>query len=53
MSRADIRRLADETFGDRVELAVDTQRGVVAAGGALHAQGEERILGEGSRREDV
>jgi len=36
-----------------VKLAVDLERGVLAGGGALHADCEAALLEDGSRQEDV
>lgn len=36
-----------------VKLAVDVQRGVIAGGGAMHADCEAELLADGSRQEDV
>jgi len=36
-----------------VKLAVDVERGVLAGGGEYHADGEEVLLEDGSRQEDI
>lgn len=36
-----------------IKLAGDIRRGVVAGGGALHADGEAVLLDDGSRQEDI
>ena len=36
-----------------VKLAVDLERGILAGGGALHADCEAALLEDGSRHEDV
>lgn len=36
-----------------VKLAVDLERGVLAGGGALHADCEAALLEDGSRQEDI
>lgn len=36
-----------------VKLAVDLERGILAGGGALHADCEAALLEDGSRQEDV
>lgn len=42
-----------EALGAYVKLAVDIQRGILAGGGALHADCEGVLLDDGSRQEDV
>jgi hypothetical protein len=42
-----------ETLGTYIKLAVDIRRGVLAGGGALHADCEAVLLEDGSRQEDV
>jgi len=42
-----------ETLGVYVKLAVDIRRGILAGGGALHADCEVALIDEGSRQEDI
>ncbi len=42
-----------DTLGVYIKLAVDIQREVLAAGGALHADCEAVLLRDGSRQEDI
>jgi hypothetical protein len=42
-----------EALGDRVRVAVDVARGVVAAGAEFHADCEELLLDDGSESDDV
>jgi len=42
-----------QDLGTYIKLAVDIQRGILAGGGALHADCESALLGDGSRQEDV
>jgi hypothetical protein len=49
----ELRRLVNAWFGDMVKLVVDVRRGVVAAGGELHADAEALLLDQGSRQEDL
>ena len=49
----DLRALVADGFGDMVKFVVDVERGVVAIGGQLHAEGEHRLLNEGSSQEDL
>jgi hypothetical protein len=44
----------EEAFaGLMIKLAVDVARGILAGGGALHADCEQALLEDGSRQEDV
>jgi len=49
----EIQALAEETFGDMIKVVVDIRRGILTAGGALHADGEELLLEDGSRQTDL
>nr|HID12694.1 hypothetical protein [Anaerolineae bacterium] len=53
--RATPQQLAEmlETLEVYVKLAVDIRRGVLAGGGALHADCEAVLLEDGSRQEDI
>ena len=42
-----------QVLGTYVKLAVDLERGILAGGGALHADCEAVLLEDGSRQEDV
>ena len=42
-----------EALGAYIKLAVDIERGILAGGGALHADCEAALLEDGSRQEDV
>jgi len=50
-SRATPQQLQDMlgALGNYIQLAVDTQRGILARGGALHAECETVLLEDGSR----
>lgn len=54
-SRATPQQLAEMLVALKsyIKLAVDVQRGIVAGGGALHADCESVLLADGSRQEDV
>jgi len=53
--RATANQLAEmiRQLDNYVKLAVDVDRGVLAGGGALHADCEAALLEDGSRQEDV
>jgi len=42
-----------QVLGTYVKLAVDLEQGILAGGGALHADCEAVLLEDGSRHEDV
>ena len=42
-----------QTLETYIKLAVDIQRGILAGGGAMHADCEAVLLENGSRQEDV
>ena len=45
--------LAEESFGDMFKVVADIARGVLAAGGALHADAEQLLLDDGSHQSDI
>lgn len=48
---AELKELARAGFGDMVKAVVDIDRGLMAIGGELHADGEALLLESGSRQE--
>jgi hypothetical protein len=42
-----------QTLETYIKLAVDIERGILAGGGALHADGEAVLIDDGSRQEDI
>ena len=53
ISDAELRDVAQKTFGHMVKGVVDTQQKIIALGGELHADAEEILLAQGSRQEDL
>ena len=53
VSLGDLRRLAEEQFGEFVKAVVDVGGGVMAVGGELHADEEAVLLDQGSRQSDL
>ncbi len=47
-----INRISKE-FGDYIKVVVDVEKEIITAGGRLHADGEELLLKEGSRQENL
>ena len=53
LSQDEIKVLADETFGDMIKVVADLKREILVAGGALHSDGEELLLEDGSKQGDL
>ena len=50
----ELKRIAEEQFGEFVKAAVDIEQGIMAVGGELHADGEALLIEkEGSKSESV
>lgn len=48
IDRALLSRLVTAYFRDMVKFVADVERGIIAIGGALHADGEQALLEDGS-----
>ena len=53
ISRSEVRRIAEASFGDFVKGVVDIERRILVLGGELHADEESALLEDGSKQEDV
>jgi len=53
ITRNELQKIADETFGDLVKGVVDIQQGTLAIGGELHADEEAILLENGSNQHDL
>ena len=53
VSRGELVTLAKEGYVDMVKGVVDMRRRVLALGGELHADGEQILLDQGSKQEDL
>jgi hypothetical protein len=53
LSSADVLELAGRDFGDMIKVVVDIKRGIMAAGGELHADSEALLVNDGSAEEDI
>ncbi len=42
-----------EAFGGYIKLAVDVERGILAGGGAMHADCESALLDDGSAQDNI
>ncbi|MBU1136786.1 hypothetical protein KKD72_00235 [Patescibacteria group bacterium] len=53
-TRAELKKIAKERFGDLVKAAVDIKQEIMAVGGELHMDEEVALIEqEGSKQEDV
>lgn len=48
-----VREAARKSFGDFAKAVVDVAKGVMTLGGEMHVDGEQILLKNGSRQEDV
>ena len=53
ISIEELKKIAEERFGDMVKAVVDIELGVMAIGGDMHADEEAWLLGEGSKQENL
>ena len=53
IGRAELKRVAEQRFGDMVKAVVDIERGIMAIGGDLHADEEALLLEQGSQQKDL
>ena len=49
----ELKKLAEERFGDMVKAVVDVARGIMVVGGELHSDQEALLLDRGSRQADL
>ena len=53
VDRGMLKTLASERFVDMVKAVVDIEREIMAIGGELHADAEQMLLEQGSKRENL
>lgn len=53
ISKPEIRKLAEQGFGDMVKAVVDIEKGIMALGGEMHADEERVLLENGSKQENL
>ena len=53
ISKEKIKELAEATYQSMFKLAVDIQRGLIAAGGEFHADGEQLLITDGSEQKNI
>lgn len=53
ITRAELKKIAEERFGDLVKVVVDIEIGIMALGGELHADEEAALLEQGSEQKNL
>ena len=53
ISRSELQKIAEESFGEMVKAVVDVHREVIAFGGELHADEEALLLDDGSSQQNL
>ena len=48
-----LQKLAEEVFGDMAKLVIDVEKGIMAAGGEMHADCEQALLDNGSSQDNL
>lgn len=49
----EVKKLAEESYGDMVKALADIGQGILAIGGEMHADAEQLLLEQGSRQDDL
>jgi len=50
---AEIKKLAEDSYGEMVKAVADIKLGILAIGGEMHADAEQLLLEQGSRQDDL
>lgn len=53
ISLVELKKMAEERFGDMVKAVVDIELRIMAVGGGMHADEEALLLEKGSKQEDL
>jgi len=53
ISKEEIKKLANEYFGDMVKVVVDIEKEILAAGGEFHSDSETLLIENGSKQENL
>jgi hypothetical protein len=53
ISRSELKRMAEQTFGDLVKAVVDIEKNLMAVDGNLHADEEALLLQNGSQQQHL
>ena len=48
-----INELAESSYGSMFKIAVDIEKGIIAAGGEFHADGEQLLVKNGSKQANI
>ena len=53
ISQDEIKKIAEESFGDMFKIVVDIEKEIIAVGGELHADAMEKLLEDGSEGKNL
>ncbi|MFH1173183.1 MAG: DUF5674 family protein [bacterium] len=53
ISQAELKKMAEESFGDMVKAVVDIEQKIMAVGGELHADAEAELLDQDCQQADL
>lgn len=53
ISLLELKKIAEERFGDMAKAVIDLEREIMAIGGEMHADEEEILLEDGSKQENL
>ncbi|MFH1990298.1 MAG: DUF5674 family protein [Patescibacteria group bacterium] len=53
ISKEELKKIAENQFGDLVKAVVDVEKKIMAIGGELHADEETLLLQQGSKQENL
>lgn len=53
ISQAELKKIAEKSFGDIIKGAVDVKRRVAAFGGEFHVDANEALLEDGSEQQNI
>lgn len=53
ISKLEIKKIAEHSFGDLVKAVVDIDKEVIAIGGEMHADEESYLIEQGSAQQDL
>lgn len=53
IAQSELKKIAEERFGDMVKAVVDIERAIMAIGGEMHADEEQILLEAGSKQENL
>ena len=53
ITKDELKKIAQERFGDLVKAVVDVEKEIIALGGDLHADEEKALLEQGSKQENL